>query len=114
MCVDKDILYKHNTIYSPQTCCIVPETLNMLFTNRQRYRGDLPVGVTHKDGRYMAKCKIKSKDKYIGFFNSPIEAFNAYKNTKEKYIKEIAETFKSKIPEKIYNALMNYSIEIND
>ena len=84
MCVDKDILYKHNTIYSPRTCCIVPETINMLFTNRQRFRGSLPVGVTLKNGKYIAKCKIDSKDRYIGSFNTSIEAFEAYKSVKEE------------------------------
>lgn len=114
MCVDKDILYKHNKTYSPQTCCIVPETLNMILTNRYRFRGHLPVGVTFKDGKYMSKCKIDSKDKYIGLFDTSTEAFNAYKNVKEKHIKEMAEKFKSKIPINVYNALMNYTVEIND
>ena len=112
--VDKDILYKHNTVYSPQTCCIVPESLNMLLTNRQRYRGDLPIGVTRKDGKYMAKCKIKSKDKYLGYFDTALDAFNAYKSTKEGYIKSMAEEFKPLIPVNIYEALMQYTVEIND
>ena len=32
MCLDKDILYKNNTIYSKDTCIFIPERINILFT----------------------------------------------------------------------------------
>lgn len=114
MCVDKDILFKGNTIYRPDRCCIVPETINMILTNRRYHRGELPIGVTQKNGAYMAKCKMYKKDKYIGYFDSPIEAFYAYKAAKESYIKEVADLYKPLIPTKIYDALINYRIDIND
>lgn len=34
MCLDKDILFKRNKIYSPKTCCIVPDNINILFTKQ--------------------------------------------------------------------------------
>ena len=41
-------------------------------------------------------------------------AFNAYKNFKENYIKETAEQYKQLIPEVLYNAMINYVVEITD
>lgn len=116
MCVDKDILYKNNTIYSPEKCCIVPETINMLFTNRKRFRGDLPIGVCHvnKSGKYMAKYKQNGKDVYIGTYKSAELAFESYKMKKEEQIKSVALKYKDLIPNNVYNALINYNIDIND
>ena len=40
MCLDKDVLVKHNKIYSPETCIFVPERINTLFTKCDRSRGN--------------------------------------------------------------------------
>ena len=40
--LDKDILFKGNTVYSPETCCLVPHEINTLFVNCKKNRGDLP------------------------------------------------------------------------
>ena len=51
-CLDKDILVKGNKIYSPKTCCLVPQNVNTLFTKKNANRGKLPIGVF-----YYAKLK---------------------------------------------------------
>ena len=43
--LDKDILFKGNKVYSPETCCFVPHAINTLFLNGKKNRGDLPLGV---------------------------------------------------------------------
>ena len=121
MHLDKDILYKGNKIYSPKTCIFVPQRINSLFTKSNALRGNLPIGV--KDSRhnkFVASCAIacnnykKSKDIHIGTFNTPEEAFNAYKTFKEKYIKQVADEYKDKIPKKLYDAMYNWKVEITD
>lgn len=114
MCVDKDLLCKGNKLYSPKYCCIIPEFINMIITNRKRFRGDLPLGVTFKDGKYMAKCKMYGRDNYIGTYNTAKEAFANYKMVKEKYIQDVADEYKNSLPEKVYRALKNYKVNIND
>ena len=54
MCLDKDILFKNNTIYSPKTCVFTPKRINNLFTKRQNDRGDYYIGVTYhkKTGKF--------------------------------------------------------------
>lgn len=50
-CLDKDILFKNNKMYSPQTCCFVPNEINCILTKRQNKRGDLPIGVRYSDSK---------------------------------------------------------------
>lgn len=122
MCLDKDILVKGNKIYSPETCIFVPHNINMLFVKCDKARGEYPVGVHYskRDEKFIAQCnvydnekKIKST-KHLGLYNTPEEAFYTYKQFKEKYIKQVADYYKDKIPQKLYDAMYNYKVEIND
>jgi hypothetical protein len=117
MNLDKDILFKGNKIYSPKTCVFVPQRINILFVKNDSIRGELPIGVyfEKQTNKYRANCKIgNGKAKNLGRYNTPEEAFQVYKIFKEKYIKQVAEEYKSKIPEILYNALLNYVVEIID
>lgn len=107
--LDKDILVKGNKIYSPETCIFVPQKINSLFVKNDINRGVLPIGVNYQNG-----YKAKLGDKHLGYFDTPEEAFNSYKEFKENYIKEVAEDYKPYIPNKLYNALINYKVEITD
>jgi len=64
--------------------------------------------------KYAAYVRIDKKNKTIGYFNSEIEAFIAYKTEKEKYIKFLANKYRDSITEKAYKALMSYRVEITD
>lgn len=115
--IDKDILCKNNKIYSPQTCLIVPSEINKLFVKRKRHRGDLPIGVHYESsrGRYKASLHDGSgKTKFLGRFHTAEEAFRAYKEAKEKIIRRKALEYHGVISEKLFNALMNYQVEITD
>lgn len=119
--VDKDILIKGNKIYSPETSIIVPHEINYLFIKKQNYRGNCPIGVCYhkRDNKYTASCSVcidlhKVYRKHLGYFDSELEAFNAYKIFKENYIKSVAQKFRAYIPLKLYNALFNYKVEITD
>ena len=107
--LDKDILVKGNKIYSPNTCIFVPHRINSLFVKRDSKRGEYPIGVTPHRNKFRAECEIK-----LGVYNTIEEAFQVYKKFKENYIKEIAEEYKSKIPQKLYKAMINYEVEITD
>lgn len=117
MQIDKDILHKGNIIYSPDRCIIVPNEINALFVKRKRQRGDTPIGVYYNKNMnaYVAFCWTGGKLKeYLGRYNTPEEAFNAYKIRKEQYIKEVADKYKDKIPAQLYDALYAYEVEITD
>jgi len=117
MQLDKDILIKGNKIYSPETCCFVPQEINNLFLKRKNDRGSCVIGVwlEKSTGKYISSVSIRNnKRKFLGRFSNEIDAFYAYKNEKEKYIKNIAELYKNKIPVKLYNALYEYEVNIDD
>jgi len=122
MGLDKDILLKHNKIYSPETCVFVPSNINALFTKREALRGDFPIGVHFRkdNGKYRALCSVQlsnrgdAKQKDLGQYDTPRCAFYAYKKYKEQHIKDIADYYKSQIPQKLYKALYRYKVEIED
>lgn len=117
MQIDKDILYKGNTVYSPEHCMIVPNEINALFVKRKNQRGDTPIGVYYNKNMnvYVAFCWTGGKLKeYLGRYNTPEDAFNAYKIRKEQYIKEVADKYFGQIPQVLYDALYNYKVEITD
>lgn len=91
--VDKDILVKGNKIYSPETCCLVPQSVNCLFLKRDAARGEYPLGVRCENGRFKAVCKnsITGKSEELGYYSTTEEAFSVYKKYKEDIIKQVAE-----------------------
>lgn len=118
--IDKDILIKDNEFYSSDTCCLVPQNINSLFTNRVNYRGNLPIGVSvnKNTGKYVAECcnPFINRKKHIGSYSTKENAFQAYKQYKEKIIKQVAEIEYSKenITKQCYEAMLNYKVEITD
>ena len=117
MHIDKDILHKGNKTYSPHNCIFVPEKINLLFTKRDSGRGDYPLGVSYckRDDLYTSYCSNHNGfRKFLGNYNTPEKAFDSYKVYKENLIKKIANKYKNEIPLQLYEAMMNYVVEIDD
>ena len=118
--LDKDILYKGNKLYSLENCVLVPQWINTLFTKCDASRGQYPVGVSYnkRAKKYQANCRINGKLTSLGYYNTIEEAFNAYKQTKEQEIKRVANECVSKgfisKDSRLYNAMINYQVEIDD
>ena len=110
--LDKDILVKGNKIYSEDTCCFVPREINSLFVKRKKSRGNFVLGVDYK--KSVKKFRARCGNKYLGLFNTELEAFYVYKQAKEAHIKEVANKWKDQIDPRVYEALMNYQVEITD
>lgn len=112
--LDKDILFKGNKIYAPLNCRFVPQEINKIFIKSNSKRGVLPIGVKQNKMCFEACISINGKQTYLGLYKTPEEAFQVYKAAKEKYIKEMAETWKDMIDIEVYNAMYNYKVEVND
>ena len=115
--LDKDLLIKGNKVYSETTCVFIPAEVNTLLVKSDKIRGKHPIGVYWRNTKkaFVAQVnKGKGKSEYLGSFNTEIEAFNAYKGVKENYLKELANKWKSQIDIRAYQALMNYTVDIDD
>ena len=105
--LDKDLLVKGNKVYSENTCVFIPAEINLVLIKSDNIRGKHPIGVhwSNSNRAFVAKVKKnKGKQEYLGYFNTELEAFNAYKITKESFIKEQAEKWKGEIDHRAYNA----------
>lgn len=114
--LDKDILVEGIKLYSPETCCFVPQEINKLMTKSDSSRGEYPIGVCFSKvrGKFEARVNRRCGQKHLGSYEALEEAFQAYKTAKEVYIKEVAERWKGKIDDKVYKALLEWKIEITD
>ena len=112
--IDKDIICKDCKIYSPETCCFVPNEINMLFVKSNNSRGKYLIGVHKIKNRYISQLNKNGEVIFLGSFKTELEAFQAYKTAKEKHIKEVVDKWKDQITEPCYEALINYKVKITD
>lgn len=81
--LDKDMLVKNNTTYSPDTCLFISQELNKFLTLRDNYRGELPIGVSKSGNKFISRindgCGHK---KYLGVFNSKELAHREWQKAK--------------------------------
>lgn len=84
--LDKDILFPGNKVYSPETCVFVDSITNSFITESNSSRGEYPIGVSYdkKCGKIFAQCRVDSKRKFLGYFETSEEAHNAWKTAKRK------------------------------
>lgn len=102
--LDKDILVKGNKVYSPETCCFVPQEINNLFTN---VNNNNPYPSINKVGGKFV-VSIGQKKKHVGRFDTLEEATIAYRKAHREHIREIANKWGNKISHKVYYSLINY------
>ena len=116
--LDKDLLNKDNKTYSAENCVFVPQEINKLLLKRDASRGKFPIGVYfHKrDNKFVAAVRINGILKHLGLFDTAEEAYNAYKTAKEMQVATIATEYyhAGKISLNVYNALIDYKVEIAD
>ena len=96
-------------VYSPKTCLLVPQRLNMMFMNKSNNRG-LPNGIVRQGKGYLAKyCGEK-----IGVFTTVEEAYREQTKKKKEEIVKLANEYKSIVPKEVYDAVMAYEFDIKN
>ena len=115
--LDKDLLIKGNKVYSEDSCVFLPQEINSLLVKCTASRGKHLIGVSWNNASkaFVAMVrKNKRKSEHLGYFKTELEAYNAYKQAKESFVKEQANNWKSQIDPRAYQALMNYKVDIDD
>lgn len=108
--VDKDWLVVNNKIYCPDNCCIAPNIINTCTLSHDKVINfNMPIGISwHKNGSYVARCSNRGKRKTIGYYHNIEDASKAYWTYKINYVEDLAREYKSQIPDKLYDAMMNF------
>ena len=115
--LDKDLLIKGNKVYSEDSCIFIPQDINLLLTKCTASRGKHLIGVHWHKTRKAFRATVnknKGKQEHLGLFKTELEAFNAYKQAKEAFVKEQANKWKGKVDDRAYEALMSYEVNIDD
>ena len=91
--LDKDLLFRGNNQYSPNTCVYISHKVNCFITIR---KSSAYIGTSlHRDGiSYIASCRDPSNNKirgYIGVFPTQLEAHKAWQAKKHEYALRLAE-----------------------
>lgn len=115
--VDKDIIFRDNRIYGPDTCTLIPHQINVLTTNSKAARGKYPIGVYFKKdiGKFRSQiAKFDQNQKLLVESNDPHVCFLAYKAAKEEYMAEVAMLWEGKIDQRVVDSLKNWTVREND
>mgnify|MGYP003592593139 FL=1 len=107
--IDKDLLSKQVKIYSEKTCVFLPKELNSFLALPKTRKGKLGVSKI-SNNKYRVRGTFGGGLKCLGTYETEQEAFQAYKEAKEAYIKELANKWKDQIDPRAYEALMNWSV----
>ncbi len=110
--LDKDLLFRGNKIYSPETCCFVPQEINKTLIKCSSKRNEFPIGVSYNKKR--SKFQVAGKVNGTKYFDCIEKAFNYYVENKKQHIKILAEKYKDRLIKQAYHTLLNYEIEITD
>lgn len=120
MAIDKDLFGNGSNMYSPDTCCLLPQTLNNLIVNCKKsyLEGQtaddvLPLGVRKTRDGYSGEITFTGSTESIilSEWSTPEDAFNEYKIMKQANILYTAARYKNKIPDYIYNKLLTIEVK---
>lgn len=115
--LDKDVLSKGSKIYSEDTCVFIPKELNQFLTKRKAKRGLYLIGVSYSKslGKFYSRLNDgKGHAKHLGYFESEVDAFYAYKSAKEAMARSLAVSFAGVLDERVIQSFLNYKVSIND
>ena len=119
--LDKDILFEDNKLYSPETCIFVTGKVNSFIEDCGGSRGKYLIGSTlpKNTSRFRSQCSSPFKDKgdlrnrYIGYYDTEIEAHLAWKKRKHEYAIELANSeyvTDERVRQFLLHRYKNYSI----
>lgn len=93
--LDKDILFKGNKIYSPETCVFIDGLTNTFTLDNTASRGGFPLGVSYDKSKesIIAHCcnPFTKKQENLGRFDTADEAHNAWKRRKHELALQLAD-----------------------
>lgn len=105
--IDKDILYKGNKIYSPETCMLIPQTINEVFRENSKKAKDKDLPETIR--RYREKYTVSFRGRKIGTYKTVDECLKKYNHEKSFYIKDMVRHYGKLLPDNVIHALLTWN-----
>lgn len=109
--LDKDVLIRGNTVYGSETCTLISHFTNTIFENRG---ADTNIVLNNDTGKYDVTMSILGKREEVGSFDTEEEAKQGFIDYKQDYIRKYAKKCKGKVPNKTYEAMVNWVVETAD
>ena len=106
--LDKDLVGKCSNVYSPETCSFIIHFMNTLFEKR----GTSQRISKNKEGKFSAVMSILNRTTVIGEYDTEEEAKKGFAEYKRNYIKNIAEENRTKVPDYVYEAMIDWKVEV--
>ncbi|WAW11482.1 DNA-binding domain protein [Aeromonas phage vB_AceP_PAc] len=103
--LDKDLTVIGNKVYSPETCDLIPATLNNYVASLNKAVG---YHWCNRDKRFIAKIRCVDYRETLGYFTNEEDARNAYLAAKKVQLAALAEKYKHEIREEIYMNLRDW------
>lgn len=108
--IDKDLISSDSKSYSPESACLIPSEINAVISIGYRHRVGSIGAYKTKKGRYQCFFGKNGESFNVGTFDTEQEAHQAYVIAKEAYVKEVANKWRGRIDERVYEALMAWSV----
>lgn len=105
--LDKDILIPGNTVYGSDTCTLIPHFTNTIFEERGL---ETNIVLNNKTGKYDVTMSVLGKREDVGTYDNEEEARQGFLDYKKNYIRTIAQKSKGKVPNKTYEAMMDWKV----
>lgn len=103
---DKDLIGS-GKFYSEKDCVFLPLEINIAMQYSRSNSGDLPVGVSFNQGRFMVTLACDGRNKNLGRYESPEEASEIYLKAKVDRIRSLALEYQHSISNIAFDRLMN-------
>jgi hypothetical protein len=110
--IDKDLKAKRE--YSSSNCLMLPPKLNGAIRQVNGQQG--LAGMYLTNGKYKVQIPEigTGKQQHLGVYSSKVDAFFAYKQHKEKYVRELANSYKEDLDDEAYRLLMNWEVDYDE
>lgn len=102
--LDKDILIRGNKCYSAETCCFVPEYINLVLVSFGKNKG---VSYNKKSRKFYAVIRTNGVKSHLGSFDSEDEAINCYLDAKKRHLKSLVKIYSTSNPKKEITEALN-------
>lgn len=108
--LDKDLYSLGNKLYSPDTCCFIPNEINSLFTYSGNNRGKYSLGVSfdYMENRFRARGSLFGKRLHLGYFDNQNDAHVAWQRHKIHAIRETLKLFPN-LPKRTKDFIDNHA-----